>query len=167
MAKYQNNDEYLFYVNDILENNEFQKLDDIRHHGITRYEHSIRVSYYSYKIAKMLNLNYEVTARAGLLHDFFLNNEDKKIENRFLSMFIHPKYALENSIKNFELDDLGKNIIESHMFPIYKKVPKYAESWIVSLVDKAAAVYEFSYSISARLVYTTNILILLFINYIK
>ena len=51
--------EYLYYISDILENSEFKKLDAIGHHGITRYEHCIRVSYYSYKITKLLKLNYE------------------------------------------------------------------------------------------------------------
>ena len=33
---------------------DFQKLEEIEHHGITRYEHSLKVSYYAYKISKFL-----------------------------------------------------------------------------------------------------------------
>ena len=167
MIKNINDSEYLFYISDILENNEFKKLDTIGHHGISRYDHSIRVSYYSYKIAKLLKLDYKTTARAGLLHDFFLSNEDRTLKDRFLSTFTHPKYALENANEHFELDNLGKNIIESHMFPIYKKLPKYSESWIVSLVDKTSAVYEFSNFVSKKFAYTANLFILLFINYLR
>ena len=60
-------------VNHILNNEEFLKIKKIEHHGISRYEHSMKVSYYSYKIAKALRLDYEQVARGGLLHDFFLN----------------------------------------------------------------------------------------------
>ena len=167
MAKNIDDNDYLFYISDILENNEFKKLDTINHHGDSRYNHCIRVSYYSYKIAKVLNLNYEIAARAGLLHDFFMSDENRTIKERFLSTFIHPKYALENADKYFELDDMSKNIIESHMFPVYKRLPKYAESWIVSSVDKASAIYEFSHSFSRRFAYVANIFILLFINNLK
>ena len=35
-------------VEDILENEEYVKLKTITHHGMNRYEHNVRVSYYSY-----------------------------------------------------------------------------------------------------------------------
>ena len=44
----------------------------------------------------------------------------------------HPKIALENSIKYFDLNDLEQDIIKAHMFPVGKTVPKYLESWIVN-----------------------------------
>ena len=39
--------EYKSIVEDILENKNFMKINDCRHHGITRLEHSLRVSYFS------------------------------------------------------------------------------------------------------------------------
>ena len=42
--------EYLKIVRNILENDEFKKMEQIEHHGITRLDHSLKVSYYSYKI---------------------------------------------------------------------------------------------------------------------
>ena len=164
MSKNINDKEYLFFVSDILENKEFNKIDLIEHHGISRLDHSIRVSYYSYKLARLLKLNYEETARAGLLHDFFLNSENRKLKERFLSTFIHPKYAVANSKKYFDITAMEENIIESHMFPVYKSLPKYAESWLVSLVDKASAIYEFSKSFGVKFSYVTNLFILLILN---
>lgn len=164
MIKNINDEEYLFFVNDILENEEFKKIDLIEHHGISRLDHSIRVSYYSYKLAKILKLNYEETARAGLLHDFFLNSENRKMKERFLSTFTHPKYAVENAKKYFEVTDMEQNIIESHMFPIYKSLPKYAESWLVSIVDKLSATYEFSKTFGMKFSYATNLFILIILN---
>lgn len=167
MNKSKNDREYLFFVSDILENKEFNKLDLIEHHGISRLEHSKRVSYYSYKIAKLLRLNYEATARAGLLHDFFLSEENRNLKDRFLSTFVHPKYAVENSKKHFDINSIEENIIEAHMFPIYKRLPKYAESWIVSSVDKVSAIYEFGRTFGLKLSYATNLFIILILNNIR
>ena len=41
------------------------------------YEHLIKVSYKSYKIAKKLDLDYVSVARAGLLHDFYLDGNER------------------------------------------------------------------------------------------
>ena len=72
LDRYYNDLSFNILVNDILENDKFKKIDNYRHHGMTRLEHSVKVSYYSYKIAKKLRLNYRAVARAGLLHDFFV-----------------------------------------------------------------------------------------------
>jgi uncharacterized protein len=135
--------DYDILVSDILNNKEFNKLDEIIHHGTTRLKHSKRVSYYSYKVAKLLNLDYIACARAGLLHDFFLTNRSYKLRVRFKFIFIHPKYSVKNSLKYYDLNDKEINIIESHMFPAYYVLPKYLESWLVSIIDKIVATYEF------------------------
>ena len=150
--------EYNSLINDILENKDFMKIDEVEHHGTSRLEHSLRVSYYSYKLTKKLKLNYIDTARAGLLHDFFMSYEDRTSKERFLSTFTHPKYALINASNNFELSNREKDIIRTHMFPINLAIPKYAESWIVSIVDKIVGTYEFIKSYRYQLSYATNYL---------
>ena len=52
MKKYYEDKEYLSKVCDILENEEFKKMENIVHHEGNRLDHSIRVSYHSYKWAK-------------------------------------------------------------------------------------------------------------------
>ena len=44
-----------------------------------------------------------------------------------------------NSLKYFPelMDDKIGSMIKTHMFPLNKKLPKYKESWILTLVDKA------------------------------
>lgn len=163
MVNIKRDKNYINIVNNILDNEEFNKIKTIEHHGTTRFDHSIRVSYYSYKLAKMLRLDYQEVARAGLLHDFFLSDEDRKFKDRFLSTFTHPKKAVENSERVFGINDKEKDIIQSHMFPIYISLPKYAESWIVSLVDKFIGTYEFSKKFS----YAINIYLVFLINFIK
>ena len=68
---------YCTLVNDILNNKDFIKTDNIEHHGTTRFAHSLRVSYYSYILACKLGLNSLSVARAGLLHDYFMSSEDR------------------------------------------------------------------------------------------
>lgn len=160
-------DEYINIVEPILINDEFNKIKKIEHHGITRYDHSLRVSYYSYKVAKVLRLDYVVAARGGLLHDFFLSNLDRTKKDRFISTFVHPKKAVAKSSEEFEINAKEKDIIRTHMFPINLALPKYAESWIVSLVDKVAGTYEFSKKFGYKLSYAMNLYIILLINLMK
>ena len=149
----EDNKEYITIVEDILENNKFKKLKECVHHGTSRYEHSLRVSYYSYKVTKALRLNYLETARGGLLHDFFVNDDLSKRKQRF-SMFFHPYYALENAKNDFAITELESDIIINHMFPsLPHKIPKNLESWIVTMVDKVIATYEFYESYGKTLVY--------------
>lgn len=157
-------DEYLYIVNEILEEKEFCKLKELVHHGLNRYDHSLKVSYYSYKISKLLKLNYESAAKAGLLHDFFITSNDQSAKDRMKSMFVHPKIAVENSKRHFEINKLEENIIKSHMFPMSLFVPKYAESWVVSIVDKAISITEATYVLGAKTSYASNLLLILLIN---
>ena len=52
MTKYKKDQEYLQIIDNIMSNKEFRKIDNIKHHNTTRLDHSLKVSYYSYKIAK-------------------------------------------------------------------------------------------------------------------
>jgi uncharacterized protein len=54
--------QYILLVDYILDDKEFSKIADSSHHGTNRLEHSIKVSYYSYKIARKLGLDFEATA---------------------------------------------------------------------------------------------------------
>ncbi len=154
---------YIVLVEDILKNEEFKKLKTIEHHGTSRLNHSIKVSYYSHKICKILGLDHISTARAGLLHDFFLSDNERSKTERIISIFTHPKKALKKSLEQFDLNDKEKNIIESHMFPINIILPEYIESWIVSTVDKIIGLYEFLEKYSLKQLHVPNIYLLLLI----
>lgn len=158
--------EYKKIVKDIFRNIEFKKLCNIEHHGISRMEHSIKISYYSYKIAKKLRMDYVSVARGGLLHDFFLDGDERNGKRKFLDTFTHPKKALQTSIDNFNVNEIEKNIIVSHMFPIYTAIPKYKESILVNLVDKIIGSKELVRGFGCKFKYRFNytyVLMLLFI----
>ncbi len=135
-----NNREFCKLVNFIMSCDEYQKLKEIKHHGITRYEHSLRVAYYSYIITKVLKLDYKETTEAALLHDFFSNEVDNK--NPIAKLRQHPERAVENASKIIHLSEKQIDIIKTHMFPITFTPPKYLESWIVDIVDDVASIYE-------------------------
>ncbi len=136
--------EYLEIVKDLLEDEEVLEMDLYRQHGqVSTLVHSIYVSFTSFKLAKRFKLDYISSARAGLLHDFYLYDwRDVKYENT-THRKMHPKIALEKSKKKFSVNEKEEDIILRHMFPVVLKVlPKYKESFLVALVDKYCAVME-------------------------
>lgn len=170
MPNYEQDEEYMSIIKDILSVDEFRNLENIQHHEQTRLNHSLKVSYYAYRAAKKMGLHYDEVARAGLLHDFYLGqvNEQKNIKDRFLLFTTkHPQQAVYNSLKYFELTDKEIDIIRSHMFPVDIKIPKYAESWLVSIVDKIVSFNEFGYKFSNKLSWMINLYIVVILNYIR
>ncbi len=149
--------EFLEIVDDILSLKEFQDTKSIKHHGNGVYEHSVKTSHMSYKIAKALNVDYVCAARAGMLHDFFYydwRSEEARIKRekykgieKFTKMhgFVHPHEAFENASKYFSLSTKERDAIIKHMFPLVPVLPRYIESWIVSVSDKIIATQEILY----------------------
>lgn len=135
--------EYLKIIDPFINHPEFIKRKKYMHHiGESVYAHTLRVSFDSYKIAKRLHWDYKAAAIGGLLHDFYdkpwQNNHEK---TPFLKKhgFVHAEQARINALKYFP-EDINKkieDIIQKHMFPLNKRPPKYKESWLISLVDKA------------------------------
>ena len=163
----ENDITYSKIVNDILTNDDFCKLKYIEHHATNKYAHSIRISHRAYKIAKFLKLDSIAVARAGLLHDFAISKNGRNFKERVIETFIHPKNALEESKKRFELSDMEENIIVSHMFPFYIAIPQYLESWLVDIVDKVIGSYELLQKVFNKAIYFANIYILIIFSIIK
>jgi len=106
------------------------------------YDHSLRVSFDAFCIAKKYKLDYKSVAIAGLLHDFYDKPWQEITEKKpLLQMhgFTHAKEALDNSKKYFGhlMNERVENSILRHMFPLNKILPKYKEGWLIVLVDKA------------------------------
>ena len=125
----------------ITNTNKFKDLKKENHHGLTRYIHVMRVSKYTYKISKLLHMDYISATRAALLHDYYTSNDLENIK-AFKKLNLHPSIASKNALLEFNLNEIEINAIESHMFPMGKKLPKYKESWLLTLVDKSVATYE-------------------------
>ena len=138
--------EFYLLVQDLISNETVQKMKQYRqHYNTSTYEHCLYVAYISYKICKKLKLDYKAAARAGMLHDLFLydwRNSKKLLNLERSHAFIHPKIALENASKLFNLTKKEQDIIKKHMWPVTISLPRYPESFIVTFVDKYSAIYE-------------------------
>jgi uncharacterized membrane protein len=133
--------EYEDIVADIFKNEQFQYLEKYLHHTSSIMEHVKIVSFLSYKICKFLKLDYVSAARGALLHDFFLY--DWRTNRERWHGFKHPRIALNNSLKEFKINNIEKDIILKHMWPLTIMPPVHRESFIVSFVDKYVASMEF------------------------
>ena len=151
-------DSFLNICNDILSIDEFNEMKNYTHHGITRYEHCLRVAYYTYKVSKLFHFDTIECTRAALLHDFFTNEVINL--GGFKRLIKHPKYALINSKKYFTLTKKQEDIIVNHMFPITITPPKYFESYIVDFIDDVASIYERIHSTRLQLIGALNAIIM-------
>lgn len=144
----KNTKEFELIIQDIIENPTVQKMKNFKQHYETScYDHCKNVALISYKICKKLHLDYISVARAGMLHDLFLYDwRHRENGRKGLHAFTHPKTALENSKKLFNLSPKEQDIILKHMWPVTLTFPKYAESYVVTFSDKYCAISEsFSY----------------------
>ena len=138
-------DEFLVCVDDLLKNETVIKSKKYVQHGSTNcYQHQLSVSYYTYKICKALRLNYYEAARGAMLHDLFLYDwHDLTGKERMTHPINHPKVALDNAKKHFFLTAIEEDIIYNHMWPLTLfRIPKYAETYVVTLVDKMCCIAE-------------------------
>ena len=99
MNRPEDDKEFMEVVGHLISHPRFQKLDGIvQHYHSTRLEHSVNVSYTSYKIAKKLGWDAESTARGGLLHDFFYYDWRVTKFNKSHA-WVHPRIAVRNARK--------------------------------------------------------------------
>jgi len=169
MSSNFNDKEYNSIIKVYIEDEMVKCLKNIPHHDSNRLNHCIKVSRTSYNICKKLHFNYKSAAKAGLLHDLYYNriSEMNLFGDKFkLFANEHPEDAMYNADRIFGLNDLEKNIILSHMWPVSKHFPKYKESFVVSLVDKFYSIKEFSKKWNYQLTYTMGVWFLLITTFI-
>jgi len=134
--------EFLELVDDVLSIEKYRKLRQEKHHGTTRFDHSIRVAKRVYLRTKKRGLDYKSATKAALLHDFFSASD---ITTKWLKIaYEHPQKAYKNASKYYQLSPKETNIIKSHMFPLSKEFPKSREAWIVTYYDKKVAILEYT-----------------------
>lgn len=132
--------EYERCISDLAQSQIILSLGDFSHHlHFSRLDHSLHVSYQSYLLCKKLGLDYRSAARGGLLHDFYFYDSRITKPDSGIHCFCHPAIALENAKAYFPLNELEKDIIVKHMWPVTISPPKYKESFIVTLMDKYCA----------------------------
>lgn len=182
MSKIFEDKKYTAIVENILFNSNFVKLKNDDHHGTNKYDHCRRVSYISYKIARLLHCDYKATARAGLLHDFFYGTRKESNENSYLN---HPITSARNAKKYFAINKKEESIIRTHMFhqilikkifpfinrkehaKVWESKPTCIEGWIVCMTDMFVAFYElFLYKVKNYIKYAYTVGVISAYNYI-
>lgn len=128
----------------LRENPMIQELKKYPNHNISNlYDHSSRVALCAYDLARRMHIRTdgESLAKGAMLHDFYLYKArgNKEIGTR-AHWFGHPATALKNAEKEFQLTDLERNIIKSHMWPLtFLHFPRSREALLVSFADKICA----------------------------
>ncbi|MBR1593082.1 MAG: HD domain-containing protein [Ruminococcus sp.] len=139
---------YYLCIADIIEQPQLDRLKDITHHiHTTRYQHCVNVSYYSYLICRKFRLDARSAARAGLLHDLFYYDRKEynacRQKGQPKHSLMHARLALKNASKLTDINSLERDMIENHMWPMTRPLPKYKETYIITVIDKYCAVLEF------------------------
>lgn len=146
------NEEYISYVRDLLASGEVQRLREWRHHiGTSRFQHSLNVSYYNYRLCRLLGLDARAAARAGLLHDLFFYDRKTHEKIRNSHPAEHANIALYNASTQFSISELEGDMILNHMWPMTPRLPRHAETFVITLVDKFCATVELSAHVLQRI----------------
>ena len=124
------------------------------HHTVTVYQHSISVAKLSVYFAMRCPFHVHIDSliRGALLHDYFLydwhttdlKTLQQKSKTNFCPLhgFVHPKISLLQAIQDYSINEIEKDIILHHMFPLTLIPPKTKEGWIVTIADKIIAIQE-------------------------
>ena len=118
-----------------------------QHGTVTTFDHSIRVACTAVYLADRCRLwgrvDLRSLIRAALLHDFFLydwHGWDGGVHR--LHAFSHPRASLNNAMRDFTLNDIERDSIANHMFPLTPTPPHYLEGMLITVSDKFNATVE-------------------------
>jgi uncharacterized protein len=149
ISEKENHKAFIAIIDDLWKNPLVCELDGYgQHMNTSRRQHSLNVAYYSYAIAKKLNLNVSDTVRGAMLHDLYLYDWhiDQPVEGRHVD--VHPREALANAKSITEVSDTMADCIVNHMWPMGEGRPQSKEAWVVQASDKLCAFLEIGSQIS-------------------
>ena len=137
---------YKKVLNEMMNDPRIRSMQQYPQHGsCNTYQHSVYVAEDAYRIARFLHMRVRETelARGAMLHDSYLYNIRESGFSAWRHGTGHALVALENAEANYQLTDLEKDIIYSHMWPLnITHVPHYRESILVGTADKYTACRE-------------------------
>ena len=137
--------EFTYQEGDLLRTPEVQSLQSYsHHHRVSRYEHAMLVAQLAFRFARTFGLDGRAVARCGLLHDLYEGEKSCPAGPFFFlrHAWHHPKKAAKNAQTLTYLTGKEQNIIESHMWPMCKALPRSREAWLVNLVDSFVAMLD-------------------------
>lgn len=141
------NEQIKEHASDILQSQNFGRTKEhIQHGNMTVNAHVLNVTRHSIALSEILRIkcNKRDLIRGALLHDYFLydwHTPDEENPHK-LHGFHHPKRALHNADKEYDLTAIQKDIIKKHMWPLTIVPPMCREAWIVTVADKWCSTLE-------------------------
>ena len=137
---------YCDILNELLHKDCLQQLKKFKQHRFTTtYEHCRHVAVMSYQLAEKwhITVNEKALAVACMFHDYYLYDIKDEHLGPWHHGTRHASLAIRNAEKVYPLNNLEKEIIRSHMWPLnITQIPASREAWLVCLADKVCAVEE-------------------------
>lgn len=130
-------------ISSLVTNETVLRMKEFRQHCNTDcFKHCYEASFYCYLICKYLGLDYVSATRGAMLHDLFLYDWRVGSDINQWHAFRHGLVAYNNAKEIFDLNEIEKDMIVNHMWPLTIKLPKTKEGMILTLVDKYCATKE-------------------------
>ena len=133
-------EKYRHVLNEMKNDPRIRQMQKYPQHGsCNTYQHSVFVAEGSYRLARLLHIRVREAelARGAMLHDYYLYNIRESGYSAWRHGTGHACIALANAQESYDLTDLEKDIIYSHMWPLnITHIPHYRESVIVGIADK-------------------------------
>ncbi len=125
----------------------------LQHGSVSTFEHSVSVTKMCLRLSRGLRLSTDERSliRGALLHDYYLYDWHEPRAGNDLHAFSHAGKALENAARDFSLNEIERNMIQCHMFPLNMQPPRFRESAILCFADKVCALRETCAGIGHRI----------------
>ena len=128
-----------------LNDEKIQKMKEVSmHRGSNCYIHSFKVAKLAIKRAlRHKRGDLYVILVGSILHDYYLYDWRKDREKMKKHLSSHPYTAAQNALRDFNISEDVKKVIESHMWPVnFSNFPETKEARIISNADKAICLRE-------------------------
>ena len=76
------------------------------------------------------------------MHDYFQYDWHERDNSHRWHGFIHARRAMKNAERDFSVNEVERNMIDTHMFPLNLRLPRYRESVILTIADKICSFQE-------------------------
>ncbi len=135
------------YLKKIYPYKNVQRMKTYCQHGnVSTFHHCRKVAACSYWLDQRLHAMSDPASliRGAFLHDYYLYDWHVPDKSHRLHGYRHPKTALRNAEQEFDLNEIERDIIRSHMWPLTLfHMPKSKEAALVCLADKICTLQEF------------------------
>ena len=147
--------EYNRVIEDLLRNPRILAMRKYAQHGDgNTLAHSLHVARVAGRIASGMKLDVHESelARGAMLHDFYLYSTHDMKMSAYEHGMRHAEKALKNASRHFDLTEIERDIIYSHMWPLnITHLPHCRESVLVTIADKYCAAVEFGKAFSRKM----------------